>query len=90
MNASLPPGSRGPECGSAQKLFAELALLLDGIETCPVTGIHTGPSVRNVMWLQRMLGLPQTGELDPGLLHCLAALRRLAFRCTGTDIRRTS
>ena len=83
MYHAIPPGTRCPECAHAQRLFLELSTALSGIEHCPATGLHTGASVRNVMWLQRSLGLAQTGVMDDTLLSVLAALHRSARRCSG-------
>ncbi len=83
MYHAIPPGTRSPECAHAQPPFLGLSTALSGIERCPATGLHTGASVRNVMWLQRSLGLAQTGVMDDTLLSVLAALHRSARRCSG-------
>ena len=47
-----------------QSMFLALSHVLAGIEPVPVTGRHTGASVRNAIWLQRRAGLDETGALD--------------------------
>ena len=47
-----------------QSMFLALSHVLAGIEPVPVTGRHTGASVRNAIWLQRRAGLNETGALD--------------------------
>lgn len=47
-----------------QSMFLALSHVLDEVEPAPVNGRHTGPSVRNVTWLQRRAGLPESGSMD--------------------------
>ena len=47
-----------------QSMFLALSHVLSGIEPTPVTGRHTGASVRNTLWLQRQSALDETGVLD--------------------------
>lgn len=54
-----------------QSMFLALSRVLDEVEAGPVNGQHTGSSVRNVTWLQRRSGLPETGTMDKGTWNML-------------------
>ena len=82
----IPPGGRSPTLQPAQAMFLELSQLLDGLQPGPVDGRHLGPSVQNVLWLQRMLGQAQTGVLDGPLFFRLTHLHRLCRRCGNTEL----
>ena len=76
----FPPGTRCPEgarapSGSSRSSPQPLPEL-----NAALPRAHTGASVRNVMWLQRALGLAQTGIMDDTLLSVLSALHRSARR----------
>ena len=80
----IPPGGRSAALQPAQAMFLELSQVLNGPQPGPVDGRHSGTSVQNVLWLQRMLGQAQTGGLDGPLFFRLAHLHRLCRRCGGT------
>ena len=79
----IPPGGRSAALQPAQAMFLELSQVLHGPQPGPVDGRHSGTSVQNVLWLQRMLGQAQTGVLDGPLFFRLAHLHRLCRRCGG-------
>lgn len=60
-----------------QSMFQALGETLSGIEPAPVNGSHTGPSVRNVAWLQRRSGLPESGVMDQPTWNKLTRLYEL-------------
>ena len=61
---SVSPGQSCTHMYVVQAMFQALAGVLEGIERTPINGGHTGASVRNVIWLQRRSGLPETGIVD--------------------------
>ena len=79
----IRPGGRSQALLPAQAMFLELSQVFRGLEPGRVDGLHTGTSVRNVLWLQRMLDQPQTGALDGPLFFRLSHLHRLTRRCRG-------
>lgn len=54
-----------------QSMFLALSRVLEEVEAGPVNGRHTGASVRNVTWLQRRSGLPETGRMDKAAWNAL-------------------
>ncbi|NCE64235.1 hypothetical protein D1159_06465 [Pseudoflavonifractor sp. 524-17] len=71
------PGVHSELCRQTQYVFQNLSQYFSEIEAAPVTGLHTGPSVRNVYWFQRKLGCAQTGIVDRDLYQALTALQRM-------------
>ena len=47
-----------------QAMFLALSQVIEEIEPAPVNALHTGASVRNVIWLQGRAGLPETGTME--------------------------
>lgn len=47
-----------------QSMFRALARLLDGVESAPVSGRNDAATQRNIRWIQRLDGRPETGILD--------------------------
>lgn len=60
-----------------QAMFLALSALLEEIEAAPVNGSHTGASVRNILWLQRICKLPETGRVDKATWDRLSRLYAL-------------
>ena len=57
-----------------QTMFRVLARHLNGICTAPADGLHAGPSVENVCWLQRVAGVKQSGTMGPMCWRLLSSL----------------
>lgn len=57
-----------------QAMAHALSAVLHGVEPVVINGIHTGASVRNVLWVQRYGGLPETGVVDMPTWNLLARL----------------
>ena len=81
LSAPLPvttgPGDESVHLNSAQSMFRGLSEVLDGVEPGAVNGRHDGPTTRNLQWLQRAGGRPETGRLDPESQHTLEQLYRI-------------
>lgn len=60
-----------------QAMFHALSLLLDPLEPTPITGTHSGASVRNTFQLQRAMGVTETGAIDVHTWNHLARLHQL-------------
>lgn len=81
LSAPLPvttgPGDESVHLNSVQSMFRGLGSVLDGVEPGAVNGRHDGPTTRNLQWLQRAGGRPETGRLDPESQHTLEQLYRI-------------
>ena len=77
----IRPGERSRDLLPAQAMFLELSQVFLGLEPGQVDGMHTGASVRTVLWLQRSLGQAQTGVMDGPLFFRLSHLHRMTRRC---------
>lgn len=81
LSSPLPvttsPGDESVHLNSAQSMFRGLSEVLDGVEPGAVNGRHDGPTTRNLQWLQRAGGRPETGRLDPESQHTLEQLYRI-------------
>lgn len=60
---TISPGERCIFLLMYQAMFNALSRVLEEVEPGPVDGSHTGPSVRNVRWLQRMGRMEETGVM---------------------------
>ncbi|HIW94592.1 MAG TPA: peptidoglycan-binding protein [Candidatus Flavonifractor merdipullorum] len=65
----------------AQQACKAMAPLLAPLEDCPVNGRHCAATRRNLCRLQRMMGLPQTGEADEAMVRRLQRLNQLCQVC---------
>lgn len=70
----LEIGDRDDVAVVVQTLFGILAGVVDGIADTGRDGWHSGASVDNVMWLQKVSGLPATGVMDKATWNMLARL----------------
>lgn len=70
----LEIGDRDDVAVVVQTLFGLLAGAVDGIADTDRDGWHSGASVDNVMWLQKVSGLPTTGVMDKTTWNRLARL----------------
>ena len=57
-----------------QAMFLALSQVIEEIEPAPVNALHTGASVRNVIWLQGRAGLPETGTMEKQTWNALTRL----------------
>lgn len=71
---TVAPGEESVHMNLVQAMFKSLSQLLDEVEDCEVSGVHDGPSVNNVRWLQRLGGCPETGVLDKCAWDALSRL----------------
>lgn len=60
-----------------QAMYHGLSNLLAQLEPTPITGTHSGASVRNTLHLQRAMGAPETGAIDVHTWNHLARLHQL-------------
>ena len=60
-----------------QSMFRALARLLDGVESAPVTGQNDAATQRNIRWVQRLDGRPETGILDQDSWNTISRLYTL-------------
>ena len=81
LSSPLPittsPGDESIHLNAPQAAFRGLAETLDGVEPGAVNGRHDGPTTRNLQWLQRAGGRPETGNLDPESWDALNRLYRI-------------
>ncbi|MBQ3135029.1 MAG: peptidoglycan-binding protein [Oscillospiraceae bacterium] len=70
----LEIGDRDDVAVVVQTLFGILSGVVDGIGDGTRDGWHSGMSVDNVMWLQKVSGLPVTGVMDKETWNRLARL----------------
>lgn len=75
--AVLEPGDSAPFLLPIQAMFESLRQTLEGIQPTQEYGIHTGTSVENARWLQRLAGLPETGQIDHALWNLLTRIYEL-------------
>ena len=60
-----------------QSMFRALALLLDGLESAPITGYNDPATQHNIRWIQRLDGRTQTGVLDQDSWNTISRLYTL-------------
>lgn len=69
-----------------QAMFQALSRVVEGVEPTPVTGEHSGASVRNTIWLQRRSGLPENGRMEKLTWNMLSRLYDLFISRNFEDV----
>lgn len=74
---TVDPGQDSVHLYLVQSMFRALARLLDGVEAAPVTGVNDPATQRNIRWVQRLNGRPETGILDQDSWNTISRLYTL-------------
>ena len=57
-----------------QSMFCGLSRVLNGVETCDVSGVNNAATEHNIKWIQHLNHRPETGTLDQESWNTLSRL----------------
>ena len=71
---SLAPGEASVHLNLVQSMFCGLSRVLNGVETCDVSGVNNAATEHNIKWIQHLNHRPETGTLDQESWNTLSRL----------------
>ena len=71
---SVAPGEASVHLNLVQSMFCGLSRVLNGVETCDVSGVNNAATEHNIKWIQHLNHRPETGTLDQESWNTLSRL----------------